>query len=712
VTKLMIARLTVAAWALYAGAAYGAPMVSFPSSVSNGDESSSPVDVEVVLSEISAGTVTVDYAAIGGTATGTGRGADYNLVAGTLTFDPGDLSKNLSFFVSNDGNQETDETVVIGLSGVVGGSLGSPSQHTYTILDNDGPLDLSFDKSDSSGAETFGLANIPVRLSQVASQTVTVQYAVTGGSATGGGVDYSLPAGTLTFPVGELVQYIPVTLVDDGVPDASETVEITLSSPTVASLGTITQHTLAILDEAGAALATVRVTDGLEKPLLVTAPPGDCDRLFIVGQEGTIQIMKQGEVAGVATLDLLPTPFLDITSLVSDTNLISHGRSEQGLLSLAFDPNYAANGYFYVHYTKRAAAGQITPGDSVIARFSVTGDPDLADPNSEHKIIVISNTSENHNSGMIAFSPNDSYLYATIGIHSGSGPEAQNPLNIRGKLLRLDVHGDDFPGDPDTNYAIPPTNPFVSDGGVLDEIWSLGLRNPWRFSIDSENGDIYISDVGGGDREEVSYSPGTSGGGENYGFNMYEGSYCLNGPCDPTGKIFPIVERVRPNVTKEAAIGGYVYRGTRIPGLAGTYFHGDWWVDFPTGSCSPSGPSKFWSLRMAAGVPTQIQDRTAEFDPGGGMLINNLTSFGEDAAGNVYICSRGDINTPTCPRPRLLGEIYKIVADGDPDPLRICPVVAPTPTPAVTPLGALAFVLLLVISAAVVITRRWRPAIR
>jgi len=474
-------------------------------------------------------------------------------------------------------------------------------------------------------------------------------------------------------------------------------------------------HGVAGVAQAG--LTTVLVASGLEKPLFVTAPPGDTSRIFIVGQEGTIQIMRQQDMGGTPSLT-----FLDISSKVSDTNLISHGRSEQGLLGLAFHPDYANNGYFYVHYTERGAGGgPCSPpdGDSIIARYSVTADPDVADPDSELVLLQVSNQTENHNAGMLAFWPptivpgQPSYLYITIGMHA----EGTAPLDLtllRGKMLRIDVDG----GSP---YAIPPDNPYVgAGGGVREEIWASGLRHPWRFSFDRANGDLYIGDVGRNTEEELDYQPSTSTGGENYGYNTVEGNGCVVPGCNQAGLTLPIHARVHdqviggcdcggcPPCRKEALIGGYVYRGTRIAGLQGTYIFGDWWGP-ATGSCDDSPPSRFWSLRVDGGAVTEFQERTVEFDPGGGLILDNLTSFGEDATGEVYICSRGNIWTPpcgtNCNRARFLGEVYKIVDEDDPNPLLI---VLPTGTPTVSNRGVLTLVLLLAVAGAVLIARR-RP---
>ncbi len=417
-------------------------------------------------------------------------------------------------------------------------------------------------------------------------------------------------------------------------------------------------------------LTTIRVASGLEKPVQATAPAGDCERIFIVDQSGQILVLSQEQFGATPT-----QMFLDISSKVAPPDRIWHDRSEQGLLSMAFHPSYDENGYFYVHYIETGPdldPEAIIIGDSVIARYSVSGDPNVALAESEERVLVVDNNTENHNGGMIAFSPNDGFLYISLGIMSGSGPEGLDLSLLQGKLLRLDVNSDDFPDEEDRNYAIPTTNPFVGVEGARGEIWSQGLRNPWRFSFDRDTGDLYLGDVGGGTREELNFQLGTSVGGENYGFNTYEGTVCRSGDgCDPDGVTFPVLEREHTSNVKESIIGGYVYRGDRIPDLVGTYIYGDWWVEGSTSEPVPDGMSKFWSLRMVNGEVTEHQERTDEFDPGDGLTISNLTSFGEDGTGEIYICARADVDTLG----QGTGEVYKIVAADDTEPMTICPTV-------------------------------------
>lgn len=360
------------------------------------------------------------------------------------------------------------------------------------------------------------------------------------------------------------------------------------------------------------AIKTERIASGFSNPLYLTSPPGDFNRLFIVEQNSAqIKIIKNGSV--------LPTPFLDLNPKASDGG-------EGGLLGLAFHPDYSNNGLFYVNYTDNS-------GNTVLARYRVSGNPDIADPGSELVFANVTQPFSNHNGGMMAFSPVDGYLYLFFG-DGGSGNDpgnrAQNLRNVHGKIHRIDV---------DNGISIPQSNPFVGDPSGLNSIWSYGLRNPWRASFDRLNGDMYIGDVGQGDREEVSWQSGNSFGGENYGWRCMEGTQCtgLSGcTCNAPGLTIPIHDY--DSTQSDCSVtGGYVYRGGAIPELDGTYFFGD----FCTG--------KIWSLKWNGINVSEFQDRTSELIPDVGS-INNISSFGEDAAGELYIVD-------------LDGEIFKVIPD-------------------------------------------------
>ena len=242
------------------------------------------------------------------------------------------------------------------------------------------------------------------------------------------------------------------------------------------------------------------IASGLDAPVALTAPPGDTSRLFVCEQNtGRVRIIKDGS--------LLATPFLDVGSIASSGG-------ERGLLSLAFHPDYNTNGYFYINYTDNS-------GDTAIARYSVSAsDPDVADAGSALILKTIGQDFGNHNGGQLQFGP-DGYLYVGMG-DGGSGDDpynrSQDPQTLLGKILRLDVDG----GVP----YVPASNPFVGDISTLDEIWALGVRNPWRFSFDRLTGDLYIGDVGQNNREEIDFQPASSPGGENYGWDCREGFIC------------------------------------------------------------------------------------------------------------------------------------------------------------------------------------------
>jgi glucose/arabinose dehydrogenase len=337
-----------------------------------------------------------------------------------------------------------------------------------------------------------------------------------------------------------------------------------------------------------------QVVSGLTSPVGINHA-GDT-RLFITQQRGTIVVFDGTRV--------LPTPFLDVSTLIS-TNA-----SERGLLGLAFHPRYAQNGFFYIWYTD-------PQGDIAVSRFRVSADPNRADANSRTLIIEIPHSQfGNHNGGQLAFGP-DGYLYLGTG-DGGSGGDpanrAQNRTDLLGKMLRIDVDG----GSP---YAIPASNPFGN------EVWAYGLRNPWRFSFDRLTGDLWIADVGQGSIEEIDFQPATSIGGENYGWRRMEGTRCFNpaSNCTDAALVLPVIEYGHSNGACSVT-GGYVYRGTRYPGLGGMYFYGDY--------CN----GVIWAAtRNATGsgfTSRQLLDTA--------MLIS---TFGEDVGGELYVADhRGTIH--------------------------------------------------------------------
>jgi glucose/arabinose dehydrogenase len=366
------------------------------------------------------------------------------------------------------------------------------------------------------------------------------------------------------------------------------------------------------------ALTTFRVASGLNRPVYVAAPAGD-DRLFIIEQRGVIKILANGGI--------LPTPFLDIDALVPDVS----GNDERGLLGIAFHPDFAANGLFYLDYVNLS-------GNTVIARYHVSADPDIADPASAAILLTIAQPYTNHKGGTLLFGPRDGYLYIGMGDGGNGGdPEnrAQDPGQLLGKMLRIDVDGS-FP------YAIPPDNPYVGAGLPLDEIWDLGVRNPYRWSFDRVTGDMLIADVGQSTWEEVDFEPAGSGGGRNYGWRLMEGAHCYNPPtnCNDGTLVLPVHEYSHGGTPSRCSItGGVVYRGAALPGIQGTYFFADFCSD------------QIWTLRTDGTSVTELTDRTTELAPGGGMAIADIAAINEDGAGEICIVDRGTGSN---------GEIYRV----------------------------------------------------
>jgi glucose/arabinose dehydrogenase len=290
--------------------------------------------------------------------------------------------------------------------------------------------------------------------------------------------------------------------------------------------------------------------------------------------------------------------------------------NERGLLGLAFPPDYASTGRFYVNYTDDDA-GSTT--NSIIARYQVSPDPDIADAGSEKILLTLFQPASNHNGGHMEFGP-DGMLYVGFGDGGGSGDPsnwAQNDQSLLGKMLRLDVSGPDA-------YSIPPDNPFTGTA-PLDEIWAKGLRNPWCFAFDQITGDLYIADVGQRLWEEIDVQPASSSGGENYGWRLMEGNACFNPAtnCNDGSLVLPVHEYDHGD-GRCSISGGYVYRGSAIPSESGSYFFADW--------CS----GQIWTLRWSeAGGVTNIRDRTAELTAE--VSLGGITSFGQDGLGELYV---------------------------------------------------------------------------
>lgn len=347
-----------------------------------------------------------------------------------------------------------------------------------------------------------------------------------------------------------------------------------------------------------------KFAEGLALPVQVTHAGDGSGRLFVVEQEGRIRVVKNGEVE--------EAPFLDVSSRVRCCG-------ERGLLNAAFPPGYNDKQYFYVSYTDRA-------GDTVISRFRTTADPDQADPESEEVVLLIAQPDQVHNGGRIAFGP-DGYLY--VGSGDGGHPtlkdvenNAQDMGTLLGKILRIDVESEARP------YGIPADNPFFQVDGHRGEIWALGLRNPWGFAFDPGTGDLYIPDPGHIKREEVNFQPAGSRGGENYGWDVKEGSRCFESlPCSAQGLISPVVEY--DHVYSCAIVGGAVYRGSDYPALQGVFFYGDF--------CS----GRVWGLkRSEADSAPSIYDGWLSTLPVNARVP--VSSVGEDEEGNVYVTGYQD----------------------------------------------------------------------
>ena len=338
--------------------------------------------------------------------------------------------------------------------------------------------------------------------------------------------------------------------------------------------------------DGGLSLAVETVVEGLARPTYLTAPDGD-DRLFVLEQPGRVRVVRDGE--------LLAAPYLDLSGAVDD------GGNEQGLLGMAFDPDFAANGRFYLDFTVAPS------GDTRVVRYTVA-DPgaDVADVLAADTILRVAQPFSNHNGGMLAVGPDDR-LYVALGDGgSGGDPQGngQDSTTVLGTILRLADDGE-----------APADNPFVGRAGD-DRIWAYGLRNPWRFAFDPPSGTLYVADVGQSEREEVN-AVANDRGGVNYGWNVMEGTECFGGSgCDPSGLELPVLEYGHDEGC--SVTGGFVYRGSAIPAAVGRYFYADFCSAFVR------------SFRLEAG---EAVDRR-EHDLGS---LESLTSFGTDGAGELYL---------------------------------------------------------------------------
>ena len=347
------------------------------------------------------------------------------------------------------------------------------------------------------------------------------------------------------------------------------------------------------------------IASGLARPIDIAHAGDGSGRLFIALQRGEILIYDGERV--------LPDPFLDIASLVLCCR-------ERGLLGFAFHPNYVENGYLFVNYTNKS-------GNTVIARYQVSSDDNVVDPASATELLTVTQPYSNHNGGQLRFGP-DGYLYIALGDGGDGGdPQnfAQNLESLLGKMLRIDVDGE-------TPYAVPPDNPTFDN--VRSEIWALGLRNPWRFSFDRKTGDLFIADVGQQQREEVSFQPAGSKGGENYGWRCFEGRliYSPSTKCDKGKLTEPILDYAHSSGNCSVT-GGYRYRGAPVSAFVGDYF----FADFCTG--------RIWAATEqddGSWLSREVMDTNYRF-----------STFGEDETGELYIAHLNDSN----------GIVFRLVFD-------------------------------------------------
>ena len=378
-------------------------------------------------------------------------------------------------------------------------------------------------------------------------------------------------------------------------------------------------------------IAVIKVADVPAKALYITQPSNETDRLFVLNQKGRIHIITNGET--------LKTPFLDISDRVHGS--LTPG-SEEGLLGLAFHPDYKTNGYFYLNYVNKNDS-------SIVSRFSVTDNPNIADEGTEKMILGIPQPFGNHNGGHLAFGPKDGMLYIGFGDGGKWGDPYNNSQDLKtllGAILRINVDK----GDP---YTIPQDNPFFNDKGRRAEIFCYGLSTPWRFSFDRETSDLIIGDVGQNLWEEINWLTWDESLGANFGWRTMEGNHCYDPEefCDTTGLIMPVFEY--PNnasymkiligmdereATGCSVTGGYVYRGNDNPTLWGTYIFGDY--------CT----GRIWSFKLKNGKPTKFKNLRPELKKHSRDVPLFISSFGEDSSGELYVVD-------------YLGAVYKFISN-------------------------------------------------
>ena len=375
-------------------------------------------------------------------------------------------------------------------------------------------------------------------------------------------------------------------------------------------------------------LSSELVSDGFKKPVFVISYPTDASILYVVEQAGRIIVLDSGQKKS--------KPFFNINKRV--VNPFRPG-DERGLLGFAFHPDYENNKKFYINYIDN-------DGHTIVSEF-IAQSKYKADHNSERVLLKLEQPYGNHNGGHIEFGK-DGYLYIAIGDGGAAGDpldSGQDLTSLFGKVIRIDING--------SPYSIPKSNPFYGIKNAREEIWAWGLRNVWRFSFDKKTGDIYYGDVGQNKWEEVNFEPASSSGGNNYGWRQMEASYCFEPKenCIRDGMVLPIIEypndayhpafalgrKNQLNVEGCSVTGGYVYRGEKLKGFEGVYFFGDY--------CS----GNIWSFKVKDGKANAFKNRTEEINIADGEFTNYISSFGQDADGEIYIV---DYN----------GAVYKIIA--------------------------------------------------
>lgn len=549
-------------------------------------ENTGTATITVMRSGGSYGAVSVSYASSNGTAQ---AGTDYSAVSGTLNWSANDASaRTFTVPLTNDTQREGDKTVMLVLSTPGGGAaLGATRNATLTIRDDEPaqPGQLQFSAASYAADESVGSVVITVTRTGGKDGAVSLSYASGTGSAQAG-TEYTAVSGALRWGDGDAAaKTFFVALKNDSQADGDKTVPLSLSAPAGGvTLGAPSNATLTIRDDE-VPLALVNAVPGLsfDQPVFLTAAPGDATRLYVVERGGRIRVFENNPASTAAG------SFLDINSRVLAADL------EEGLLGLAFDPDFATNGFFYVNYIAD------NPVRTVVSRFTAVS-RDAADPASEFVLLTVDRgVNCCHNGGWLGFGP-DGKLYITSG-DNGESDKGQRLDTLLGKVLRINKDG-----------SVPADNPFRTTVGARPEIWAYGFRNPWRASFDRGTGELWLGDVGESSREEIDLVEA----GGNYGWALCEGMVCNGTP--PAQYRPPLLDYGRD--LGGSVTGGYVYRGGAIPAIGGHYVY----ADFASG--------RIWLLQ---GNGASLVSREIG-------MVSYPGAFGEDAAGELYVLSFFDGN--------------------------------------------------------------------